>query len=46
MPEELVYDPNSNPPCYQTLDQSLKIEKDEWIRLKIVGTRVDATDIV
>jgi DNA-directed RNA polymerase II subunit RPB7 len=46
IPEDLAFDPNANPPCYQTPDQTLKIEKGEWTRVKIVGTRVDATEIV
>merc|ERR1711971_1349420 len=37
IPSDMEFDPDSNPPCYKT--------KDEEIRLKIVGTRVDATEI-
>lgn len=45
IPDDLAFDSNANPPCYQTADQTLKIEKGEWVRVKIVGTRVDATEI-
>eukprot|EP00158_Paraphelidium_tribonemae_P000351 Partr_v1_DN21738_c0_g1_i1_m7602 putative RNA polymerase II len=45
IPEDMEFDSNSNPPCYQTDDQTVKLEKDEWVRVKIVGTRVDATEI-
>ena len=46
IPEDMTFDANVNPPCYQTEDQTVKIEKGEWVRIKIVGTRVDATEIV
>jgi len=39
----LRFDPNSNPPSYASDDQI--IEKNTRVRLKIVGTRVDATEI-
>ena len=45
IPEDLVFDANANPACYQTEDQTVKLEKGEWTRIKIVGTRVDATEI-
>eukprot|EP00249_Psilotum_nudum_P010133 c22353_g1_i1 orf=169-702(+) len=32
-------------PCYATSDGSVRIQKDSEVRLKIVGTRVDATEI-
>jgi len=40
---EMKFDPNSNPPSYASNDQV--IERDTHVRLKIVGTRVDATEI-
>ena len=41
----MAFDPNSNPPCYKTADEDMVIQQDDEIRLKIVGTRVDASDI-
>ncbi|KAJ1920620.1 DNA-directed RNA polymerase II subunit [Mycoemilia scoparia] len=43
IPSDFEFEPNSNPPAYQSEDQ--KIEKDTRVRLKIVGTRVDATEL-
>ncbi|RPD79407.1 hypothetical protein L226DRAFT_455977 [Lentinus tigrinus ALCF2SS1-7] len=43
IPPELKFDPNSNPPSFASEDQI--IEKNTRVRLKIVGTRVDATEI-
>ncbi|KAH9479293.1 DNA-directed RNA polymerase II subunit rpb7 [Psilocybe cubensis] len=40
---DMKFDPNSNPPSFASEDQI--IEKNTKIRLKIVGTRVDATEI-
>ncbi|KAJ2912072.1 hypothetical protein MD484_g8340, partial [Candolleomyces efflorescens] len=40
---DMKYDPNSNPPSYASEDQI--IEKDTKVRLQIVGTRVDTTEI-
>ena len=31
--------------CYQNIDEGIVIQKDDEIRLKIIGTRVDANDI-
>lgn len=42
----MKFDPESNPPCYKTEDEDVVIQQDDEIRLKIVGTRVDANDIV
>ncbi|KAF8919440.1 hypothetical protein BDZ89DRAFT_991085 [Hymenopellis radicata] len=39
----MKFDPNSNPPSFASDDQI--IEKTTLVRLKIVGTRVDATEI-
>ncbi|PWA03400.1 hypothetical protein BB558_000452 [Smittium angustum] len=44
IPADMKFDPNGNPPSYTSSDQ--KIEKGSLVRLKIVGTRVDATEIV
>ncbi|KAE9410677.1 hypothetical protein BT96DRAFT_961464 [Gymnopus androsaceus JB14] len=40
---DMKFDPNSNPPSFASEEQI--IEKNTRIRLKIVGTRVDATEI-
>jgi len=40
---DMKYDPTSNPPSFASEDQI--IEKGTKVRLKIVGTRVDATEI-
>lgn len=38
--------PNGNPPCYKSKEEEVVIAPEDKIRLKIVGTRVDATGIV
>ncbi|KAM6158150.1 DNA-directed RNA polymerase II subunit RPB7 [Rhynchocyon petersi] len=45
IPSEMEFDPNSNPPCYKTMDEDIVIQQEDEIRLKIVGTRVDKNDI-
>uniref|UniRef100_D8Q2A1 DNA-directed RNA polymerase II subunit RPB7 n=1 Tax=Schizophyllum commune (strain H4-8 / FGSC 9210) TaxID=578458 RepID=D8Q2A1_SCHCM len=40
---DMKFDPNSNPPSFASEDAI--IEKNTKVRLKIVGTRVDATEI-
>ncbi|CDO69674.1 hypothetical protein BN946_scf184851.g62 [Trametes cinnabarina] len=40
---DMKFDPSSNPPSFASEDQI--IEKNTRVRLKIVGTRVDATEI-
>ena len=45
IPADMTFDPNSNPPCYKTSEEDMVIQQDDEIRLKIVGTRVDASDI-
>ncbi len=45
IPPDMDFDPNSNPPCYKTKDESVVIKEDDEIRVKIIGTRVDASDI-
>eukprot|EP01112_Ceratiomyxa_fruticulosa_P007570 TRINITY_DN196_c0_g1_i1.p1 TRINITY_DN196_c0_g1~~TRINITY_DN196_c0_g1_i1.p1 ORF type:complete len:173 (-),score=21.30 TRINITY_DN196_c0_g1_i1:294-812(-) len=43
---DMDYDPNSSPPSFVSADSSTRITKDDEIRVKIVGTRVDAQEIV
>lgn len=38
--------PNVNPPCYKSKQEDSVIQEEDVIRLKIVGTRVDASGIV
>lgn len=38
--------PNGNPPCYKSQEEDVVIAAEDKIRLKIVGTRVDASGIV
>lgn len=38
--------PNVNPQCYKTKEEDVVIHAEGEIRLKIVGTRVDASGIV
>ncbi|XP_062510507.1 DNA-directed RNA polymerase II subunit RPB7 [Corticium candelabrum] len=45
IPSDMEFDPDSNPPCYKTQDEDVVIQQDDEIRLRIVGTRVDANDI-
>ncbi|KAI1290067.1 DNA-directed RNA polymerase II subunit RPB7 [Halotydeus destructor] len=45
IPADMEFDAKSSPPCYKTADEDMIIQQDDEIRLKIVGTRVDATDI-
>ncbi|PLW07056.1 hypothetical protein PCASD_21154 [Puccinia coronata f. sp. avenae] len=45
IPSDLKFDPNANPPCFSSDEDQATIEKGTRIRLKIVGTRVDATEI-
>lgn len=46
IPADMQYCPNGNPPCYKSKDEDVVIAAEDKIRLKIVGTRVDATGIV
>lgn len=41
----MQFDASSNPPAYKTEDEDVVIAQDDEIRLKVVGTRVDAADI-
>ena len=45
IPADMTFDANSTPPCYKTQEEDVVIQQDDEIRLKIVGTRIDATDI-
>lgn len=46
IPAEMEFCANMNPPCYKTKDEDVVIHAEGEIRLKIVGTRVDASGIV
>lgn len=46
IPADMQFCPNFNPPCYKSKDEDVVIQADDEIRLKIVGTRVDASGIV
>ena len=46
IPPDMKFDPNSNPPCFNNPEEQVSIERNARVRLKIVGTRVDATEIV
>ncbi|GLH00708.1 uncharacterized protein GBIM_07000 [Gryllus bimaculatus] len=45
IPADMQFCPNSNPPCYKSKEEDVAITQDDEIRLKIVGTRVDASGI-
>eukprot|EP00741_Cyanophora_paradoxa_P003446 tig00000704_g3347.t1 len=45
IPTDMTFDPHSTPPCYVSGDQTVKIQKDTEVRLKIVGVRVDVSEI-
>ncbi|EDW15679.2 uncharacterized protein Dmoj_GI22645 [Drosophila mojavensis] len=45
IPADMQFCPNGNPPCYKSKDEDVVISGEDKIRLKIVGTRVDATGI-
>lgn len=46
IPADMQFCPNGNPPCYKSKEEEVVIAQEDKIRLKIVGTRVDATGIV
>jgi DNA-directed RNA polymerase II subunit RPB7 len=48
IPQDMEFDPQSVPPCYVSQGGEVieRIQKDTEVRLKIIGTRVDATEIV
>eukprot|EP00035_Acanthoeca_spectabilis_P004282 m.101615 g.101615 ORF g.101615 m.101615 type:complete len:173 (-) comp12514_c0_seq2:1996-2514(-) len=43
IPDELVFDGNSNPPCFKSSEQVIGL--DDGVRLQILGMRVDVADI-
>uniref|UniRef100_A0A5S6Q2N9 DNA-directed RNA polymerase II subunit RPB7 n=1 Tax=Trichuris muris TaxID=70415 RepID=A0A5S6Q2N9_TRIMR len=45
IPSDMEFQPNANPLCYRTKDESVVIAADDEIRVKILGIRVDANDI-
>ncbi|KAK9893724.1 DNA-directed RNA polymerase II subunit rpb7 [Cystobasidium minutum MCA 4210] len=45
IPPDMKFDPNANPPCFSNPEEQVSIERNARVRLKIVGTRVDATEI-
>ena len=45
IPTEVKFDQNTNPPCYRNDDGDTTIQEGSCIRLRIVGTRVNAMDI-
>nr|GMC84846.1 DNA-directed RNA polymerase ii subunit rpb7 [Ipomoea batatas] len=45
IPDDMEFQ-SGDAPNYTTSDGSVKIQKDSEVRLKIIGTRVDATEIV
>lgn len=44
IPDDMEFQ-SGDTPNYTTSDRSVKIQKDSEVRLKIIGTRVDATEI-
>eukprot|EP00123_Amoebidium_parasiticum_P013590 comp22045_c1_seq1/m.32036 comp22045_c1_seq1/g.32036 ORF comp22045_c1_seq1/g.32036 comp22045_c1_seq1/m.32036 type:complete len:176 (-) comp22045_c1_seq1:24-551(-) len=42
---DAVYDPNANPPCLRSESNGLAVQLDDEIRIKIIGTRIDFTEI-
>lgn len=48
IPSSMKFDANANPPAYylEGDEEDLRIEKGETVRLRIVGTRIDSTEIV
>ena len=44
IPDDMEFQ-SGDVPNYTTSDGSVKIQKDSEVRLKIIGTRVDATEI-
>jgi DNA-directed RNA polymerase II subunit RPB7 len=39
------FEPDSTPPCFISEDQSIKIQKDDDIRLKVVGTNFENQNV-
>ncbi|XP_065205969.1 DNA-directed RNA polymerase II subunit RPB7 [Planococcus citri] len=45
IPADMQFCPTTNPPCYKSKNEDIVIHSEDEIRLKIVGTRVDASGI-
>ncbi|RKP19484.1 putative polymerase, partial [Rozella allomycis CSF55] len=45
-PDEFTFEPNSNPPYYISEDQTMKLIKDEQVRVKIVNLSVQASEMI
>jgi len=45
IPPDMKFDPNSNPQCFTNTEEQISIERNARVRLKILGTRIDATEI-
>jgi len=45
IPSDMEFDPAGQPPCYKSKEEDMVIKQDDEIRLKIVGTRIDANGI-
>ena len=46
MPGDMVFDASAVNPSFVSHDKSVQIAKDDQVRLKIMGLRIDATEIV
>ena len=46
IPQYMKFDPHRKPPCFISTNEDVRIAPDDDVRLKIVGIRVDATEIV
>ncbi len=46
MPEGMRHDGESGVPCWVSDAEKIRISKDDEVRLKIIGSRVDATQLV
>ncbi|CAJ0831356.1 13357_t:CDS:2 [Entrophospora sp. SA101] len=45
IPQDLTFDSSRNPPAFVENENTV-LEKGSHVRIKIVGTRFDATDII
>jgi len=48
IPADMHFDPQSNPACYISQisdEQPVQIQKDSQVRLRVLGVRVDASEI-
>jgi DNA-directed RNA polymerase subunit E'/Rpb7 len=46
IPTDMEFDSNASSPCFKTKDEEVVIQRNDDIRLRIIGLRVDASDIV